>query len=98
MTITQLGVQISNDLRLGLYLMSDGEKFNSVLITQMHGFDTLFDYDPEGITGIFDKSGFTLMEKGDKEGNNYSYDTPYPYKEMPILKAWLIQQNLLWPN
>lgn len=51
---------------------------------------------PDGISAIFDKDGFTLWEKADVSAD-YQYHAPYPYKDMPVLFAWLKQQNMLMP-
>jgi hypothetical protein len=58
-------------------------------------FTTLYDFvpDDDGISGVFTPDASTLKDmKGDK--SDYEYGEAYQYKEMPVLKAWLIQQKL----
>ena len=52
---------------------------------------------PNGISAIFDAEGFTLWEN-DKLSADYVYHCPYPYKEMPVLLAWLKQQEMIMPE
>ncbi len=54
-----------------------------------------YDYKPDGVTGIFDRNGFSLKGEADEEYSHYDYDIPYPYKTMDLLKAWVLQQNLI---
>lgn len=91
MPLTQLQVSLGNDLRMGLYLLSDGR----VVLTQ--DFNFVPTVEQGDICGIFDSSGFSLKERDAKEYEVYEFNIPYPYKMMPVLKAWLVQQSLIWP-
>jgi hypothetical protein len=51
---------------------------------------------PNGISAIFDAEGFTLWEN--TVSADYVYHCPYPYKEMPVLKQWLTQQEMIMPE
>lgn len=58
---------------------------------------------PDGVSAIWDKDGFHLQKGIDSDGNidynhAYQYHAGYPYKGMPILKEWLLQQRLVAPN
>jgi hypothetical protein len=82
-------VSIANS-GLILILLSDG----SIAIERPASSLSLCDSNLEGVTGIFDAAGFTLIEGEDKQ--DYDYGCTYPYKTMPVLKKWLEQQQLLW--
>lgn len=52
---------------------------------------------PNGVSAIFDTDGFTLSQSLDYVAE-YKYHVGYPYKDMPVLLAWLKQQNMLMPQ
>lgn len=85
---TFLDVPIA-DTGLVLVLLPDGTLF----IERSATFVPTYDYAPEGITGFFDANEFSLQEPG-QDFQRYDYGVAYPYKNMPVLKAWLIQQQL----
>lgn len=86
--LTFLEVPIA-DTGLTLLLLSNG----LLMIERNFNFMPLFDYDKNGVSGVFDAQAFSLSEP-DGSWKEYDYGTAYPYKEMPALKQWLIQQNL----
>lgn len=94
MSLTQMRVTVGNDARIDLYLISDGR----VVVVPGFGFTHLYEHNPEGVSGSFDAEGFTLYESLTDEGQAYEYNTPHPYKQMPVFKAWLVQQQLQWPE
>lgn len=75
-----------------LVLLSNG----TLLIERSATFAPLFEVNrgSEGVLGMFDNDGFALMGKDDDRFQEYDYGVAYPYKEMPTLKGWLIQQHL----
>jgi hypothetical protein len=77
---------------LVLVLLSNGTLF----IERSPTFMPLFEVNrgSEGVLGMFDNDNFALMGQGDTEFMEYDYGVAYPYKEMPTLKAWLVQQKL----
>lgn len=52
-------------------------------------FNTVFDQSTDTMDAYFDMEGFSI---GDK---NYTYDTPYVYKDFPDMLAWLQHQRLM---
>jgi hypothetical protein len=92
MALTQLRVPLNSDLRIDLYLISDG----TVVIVPGFGFTQIFDHFVGGVSGTFDEHGFSLEDKWEKV--DYDYHTPYPYKLRPVLKEWLMQQELQMPE
>ena len=91
MTLMQKRVHVSNDMRVDLYLISDG----TVVLVPTHGFTKLVEYGNE-VNGTFDEHGFSLTDA--YETVSYEWHTPYPFQQRPVLKAWLIQQKLVWTN
>jgi hypothetical protein len=92
--LTQMRIEIAANIRVELYLISNG----MLKLVPVYGFTRVFDYSKDGVSAVFDETGFSLAEKGDLEPQAYQYDVPYPYKRMPVLKAWLMQQNLFMPQ
>lgn len=76
---------------LVLTLLSDG----AVVIQKNVGFTVLYEACQLGVTGVFALDGFTLVSK-EVDHQDFDYGVTYYYKETPILKQWLEQQNLLW--
>lgn len=88
-------VVIADSFPVSVLCLSDG-----TLMLQPHGnFSLIFDGKHDGVTGIFDSEGFALLEQGRPldDMQDYQYNVPYEYKQMPVLKAWLVQQNLINP-
>ncbi len=91
--LKQIGVRIGDTFPIMIGLQPDGTLFLQPTVL----FKTIYDYQPKGISGIFDNDGFSLWK--DKVDNklDYEYNAAYNYKDMPLLKDWLIQQNLVLP-
>lgn len=96
--LRQFGMKIANSFPIDLYLISDA----TIIMSPVFGINipsqAVYDYHPEGISGMFDKEGFSLFEKSIDDKQDYVYNTTYAYKEMPVLRAWLMQQNLVLPQ
>ncbi len=93
MSLSQLQIPLANDLRVDLYLISNG----CVVFAQGFGFIRTYDHFPDGVSAVFDVDGFSLFEKG-SEMYKYEYNTAYLYKQELLMKAWLCQQNLTLPE
>lgn len=78
------------DTRLQMILLSNG----TLAIKPQPHFTPLADYMDGGVEGIFFSDYFKLKGKDEKEFQDYQYGVTYPYKNMPVLKAWLVQQQL----
>ena len=79
------------DTGLVLVLLSNG----TLAIERGMTFVPFYDLsqDGEGAEGVFMMDAFSLKDKLG-EPQQYDYGVSYPYKTMPLLKAWLIQQKL----
>lgn len=52
-------------------------------------------YEDSGdITGVFDTNSFVLFREG--KAHEFEYGMQYAYKKMPVLKAWLQKQELIF--
>ena len=60
--------------------------------------DMFCDVDGNVVGGIFDGEGFSLRENSAAAWMDFNYDVPYKLESMPVLKAWLKQQNLIYPR
>jgi hypothetical protein len=49
------------------------------------------------VKAIFAHDGFSLTEDYKEGWMNFDYDVPYKLSSMPVLKAWIQQQNLIYP-
>lgn len=78
-----------NDLGLVLVCLSDGR----VMLDLTPLFVPTYEQCENGVTACLSHEGFWLMETPG-EVMAYSYRMPYPYKQMPVLKNWLVQQKL----
>lgn len=91
--LTQKHIVLNNALHglvpVELYLLSDG----SLLFTLPFGAVPTYEHYPDGVSSMFDATGFTLWEPGSKE-YKYEYEVPYRYKQMPLMRGWLVQQDL----
>lgn len=47
-----------------------------------------------GVSSLFDTEGFSLLDEGITEWQDYSYNSAYYPKHMLLLSKWIIQQNL----
>lgn len=97
-TLRQLGMKIANALPVDLYLISNGDVVLSPTFGMNMPTQAVYDHKPEGVSAIFDKEGFSLFEKSLEDKQDYMYNVNYAYKGMQVLKAWLIQQNLVLPQ
>jgi len=86
--LTFLEVPIANT-GLVLVLLSNG----LLMMERSPFFTPMYDHFPEGVSGVFNVSSFSLLD-GEGRWTEYDYGVAYAYKEMPMLKAWLIQQKL----
>jgi hypothetical protein len=88
-------VIIADSFPVTLVCLSNGK----VRLTPLYDFTALFDQTPGGVAAIFDSEGFSLLEPGrdPDDFQDYFYHVEYDYKTMPVLKAWLVQQNLINP-
>jgi len=88
-------VMIGWDFPVVLCCFDDG----TVMLKQIYNTELIIDQKPDGITALFDGNGFSLLEPGREWGDfqDYFYGVPYNYKEMPVLRAWLEQQELISP-
>jgi hypothetical protein len=77
---------------LQLILVSNG----LVILEMSTQFIPTYDYGPNGTVNVFDRDGFSLSD-ADGVLQHYEYGTAWPYKEMPALKRWLIEQQLEQP-
>ena len=93
MQLMQMQVAVSQSFPVQFFFRTDG----NVLFIPVQGIKTLIDQN-DGVSGIFDAEGFTLKEKDVDEGQDYQYNIPYPLNNMPVLKQWLIQQQLILPQ
>lgn len=78
-----------NDLGLTLICLSNGR----IVLERTPMFVPTYDYCTGGINACLDHNDFSLMGP-DGKFMLFNYGTDYPYKEMPVLKQWLQQQNL----
>ncbi len=85
-------VKIAETFPVGLVCFANGE----VALQVISPFNLIVDSKPDGVSGLFDMEGFTLSD-GIDASLDYHYNTPMKYKEMPTLKRWLVQQNLVSP-
>lgn len=78
------------DLGLTFVCLSDGR-----LMFEMNPmFVPTYDYGgKDGVTASFDRDEFYMMER-DGPIERFNYGTAYPYKEIPIMLKWLVQQNM----
>ena len=77
-----------NDLGLTLICLSDAR----IVLERTPMFVPTYDYCTGGVTACFDHEDFSLMGT-DGKFIPFDYGTAYPYKQIPVLKSWLIQQN-----
>ena len=85
--LTFLEVPVGNT-GLVLILLSDG----TLMLQRSPFFEAFYDHYPEGVSGVFNLTAFSLLD-GEGRWTDYDYGVPYQYKQLPLLKAWLIQQN-----
>lgn len=72
-----------------LYLFSDG----SLMFVPPFHFTPTYEYVYDGVSSMFDETGFTLWEPGSAK-YRYDYHTAYRYKSEPLMGGWLRQQDL----
>lgn len=74
---------------LVLILLSNG----TLMLERSHYFTPFIDMSDGKVVGSFFAEAFSLVD-ADGGTSEYDYGTAYPYKEMPVLKKWLVEQNL----
>ncbi len=93
MTLEQKRVLLPNAIDglvpVEIYLFSDG----SLLVVPVRGFSPTFEHQHDGVSSMFDESGFSLWERG-SDVYDYKYHEVYRYKQLPLLRGWLMQQDL----
>ncbi len=72
-----------------LMLVSDGRV---IVEPSQFNFEPEYHYSQEDIN-VFGADGYSLSD-ADGVLQHYEYGTAYPYKQMPALKRWLIEQQL----
>lgn len=75
-----------SSMPINLVLLPASGEVVFVVVSQ---FDTVFDQSTDTIDAYFDMEGFSI---GD---SSYAYNTPYAYKELPDMLAWLQRQRVL---
>ena len=80
----------------GIYLrlQSDG----TIGVLREQGRTTLYEQKDDGVQAVFDDEGFSLLGPGETVYEQLQYDNQYAYKDMPVFKAWLVQQSLQQPK
>jgi hypothetical protein len=86
-------VDIANSFPVKLLCYPDG----SVELVIQGGFPPIVEDRPTGVSSIFTMAGFCLRGEGEANYQEYYYNFPYHYKQVPTLKAWLVQQQLVSP-
>jgi hypothetical protein len=87
--LTFLDINI-DDPGLTLMLFSNGLV---MLEPSVFNFFPTYHYGHDGVVNIFSRDGYSLSD-ADGVLQHYDYGVAYPYKEMPALKRWLVEQNL----
>lgn len=72
-----------------LYLLSDGR----LVFVPTRDMTTTSEYQVDGVSSLFHSEGFDLWEPGSKV-YSYHYNEAYLYKQMPLMRGWLVQQDL----
>lgn len=90
--ITQRQLNVPH-LGLYIWLLSTGE----VLIGPHPNFQPTYEHSPDGVSSFMDTQGLILWEPGSKE---FEYDFNYAYmvNYEPLLRGWLMAQNLSLPE
>lgn len=78
-----------SDLGLTLVCYSNG----MVALAPNMMFVPTYDYCTDGVTACFNREDFALMEPNGPFVS-FNYGMAYPYKQIPALKKWLVQQNM----
>lgn len=68
-----------------------------VALLKVHNFKPVLDSFEHGVSGAFHGDYFTLFTKEGDDLQEFEYSTAYNYKTIPLLLAWLKQQNLQPP-
>lgn len=89
----QINIPIGN-LPLQLVCISNG----TLGIVPTMSFKTIIDsYDDTAkVDAIISEDAIKIVDK--EQQKEYSYKTAYEYKYEPLLKRWLVQQDLLMPQ
>jgi hypothetical protein len=94
----QLQTSVGETLPVSLVLLTDGQR-GWVVFIKTRQFTTIIDMaeNPEdgkysGISAVFDMDGFSIA------GEEYRYNTPIAYIEIPEMLQWLKAQNMVMPE
>lgn len=90
--MTMVQVLIGWEFPIKLLCFPDG----TLQLSPFRRVGVIFDQMPGGVQGVFKDDGFTLHD-ATNDPMEYEYNCPYSYKDMPLLKAWLVQQTLVSP-
>lgn len=90
----QASTQIAS-LPLVLVLLSNG----CVAVQKMAQFKTIIDQHTEGVSAIISEEDLSLVSFGNALASDkaYEYNKLYELSQEPLLKQWLIQQDLQQP-
>lgn len=86
-------VMIGPNFPVTLLCFADG----TVALHPLGNFPLVAEMRTSGVSSMFHCDSFALKAEDDTQFQEYEYRISYPIKEMPTLKAWLVQQNLESP-
>lgn len=89
-----LQFQIGQTFPLVLACFDNG----TVALLKAREFSSIFDSPETGVHGAFHPDHFALWTPGRESLAEFEYSTQYNYKNIPLLLAWLKQQNLQPPQ
>jgi hypothetical protein len=89
-----LQIPIGN-MPINLVLFSENR---TVAFVKVANFEALLDQPEDGtyVGAFFYPEGFSLF-RSEAESEDFDYNVRYPYYQMPLMKGWLMQQNLQLP-
>lgn len=90
--MTFVQVLIGWEFPIKLLCFPDG----TVMLAPTARIGVIFDLMPGRVQGVFNDEFFTLSDTTN-DPMEYEYNYPYKLKDMPLLKAWLVQQELVSP-
>lgn len=88
-----VSIDIGDGFPVKLLCLMDG----TVMLSPMGMFPLIVEDIPQGVSSIFESGHFSLREQGQSDYQIHCYNLPYHYKQLPTLKAWLVQQLLVNP-
>lgn len=89
--VYQLQVQIGDVFPISLVLLTD-LKVGRVVFIKTQNFPHIIEVKDGEIVAAFNVDGFSI------DGEDYEYNAPYAYKEIPAMLQWLSSQNLQMPT